>query len=369
MTARHLLAVALAAAAVAGSLTVTAPLAPDPRPDLEQIAAHQAVALERSWSATSLRMSAQQAAHTAAAQHRALEAAEATLVRAAQIVTESTPVLPAQDIAELTAQQSKLDELTVRTRTTLDETHDVTAPQATHLEGQPPADRSPASTDDTTPTLSQPALEVAAAIAAPANATTEPEPVDPALTADLTDATTTVDALATQVQATAAAAVEAARLEAERLAAEAAEAQHRAELAAAASAHPNGQIPLDLLCDLPFAPGQRLRCDAAWDAQALNDAFAATFGYSITVSDSYRSLPAQYDTKRDRGAWAAEPGTSNHGLGVALDLATGIAQFTTPQYAWMVTNAPTYGWTHPSWADPTGSLPEPWHWEYTAPGT
>ena len=26
--------------------------------------------------------------------------------------------------------------------------------------------------------------------------------------------------------------------------------------------------------------------------------------------------------------------------------------------------APLYGWFHPDWAEASGSLPEPWHWEY-----
>ena len=66
-------------------------------------------------------------------------------------------------------------------------------------------------------------------------------------------------------------------------------------------------------------------------------------------------------------AWparAAAPGTSNHGLGKALDLCGGINNFGHPAHAWMQQNAPLYGWFHPSWAAAGGSLPEPWHWEY-----
>ena len=28
------------------------------------------------------------------------------------------------------------------------------------------------------------------------------------------------------------------------------------------------------------------------------------------------------------------------------------------------TGAQLYGWLHPAWAEPSGSMPEPWHWEY-----
>ena len=30
----------------------------------------------------------------------------------------------------------------------------------------------------------------------------------------------------------------------------------------------------------------------------------------------------------------------------------------------MKANAPAYGFVHPDWAEPGGSRPEPWHWEY-----
>jgi hypothetical protein len=29
-------------------------------------------------------------------------------------------------------------------------------------------------------------------------------------------------------------------------------------------------------------------------------------------------------------------------------------------------NAPLYGWFHPAWAEPTGTMPEPWHWEFAS---
>src|SRR5690606_14231971 len=33
-------------------------------------------------------------------------------------------------------------------------------------------------------------------------------------------------------------------------------------------------------------------------------------------------------------------------------------------YNWMKQNAPAYGWRHPDWAEPGGSIPEPWHWDF-----
>ncbi len=61
---------------------------------------------------------------------------------------------------------------------------------------------------------------------------------------------------------------------------------------------------------------------------------------------------------------AAVPGTSNHGWGTAVDLCGGIQTFGSAQHVWMRQNAPLYGWYLPSWAQQTGSKPEPWHWEY-----
>ncbi len=52
------------------------------------------------------------------------------------------------------------------------------------------------------------------------------------------------------------------------------------------------------------------------------------------------------------------------GGGIALDLGCGAERFDTPTYQCLKANAPRYGWHHPTWAEPDGSRPEPWHWEY-----
>ena len=52
------------------------------------------------------------------------------------------------------------------------------------------------------------------------------------------------------------------------------------------------------------------------------------------------------------------------GWGLAVDLGGGINRFGTVQHEWMRSNAPRFGWVHPSWARQSGSLPEAWHWEY-----
>ena len=71
--------------------------------------------------------------------------------------------------------------------------------------------------------------------------------------------------------------------------------------------------------------------------------------------------------KRTRGRFAATPGRSPHGWGLALDVGCGVNRFGSPQHVWMQQNAHLFGWEHPPWARQGGSLPEAWHWEF--PGT
>ncbi|WP_284328648.1 M15 family metallopeptidase [Demequina litorisediminis] len=98
--------------------------------------------------------------------------------------------------------------------------------------------------------------------------------------------------------------------------------------------------------------------------QSLNEQFKAAFGRDLCVGNGYRTLAAQYATKRSQGYLAATPGTSVHGWGLAIDLCgsddTGSAK------RWLEANGPIWGWENPSWAK--SSKWEPWHWEYV-PGT
>ncbi|MGI9063773.1 MAG: D-alanyl-D-alanine carboxypeptidase family protein [Pseudonocardiaceae bacterium] len=126
---------------------------------------------------------------------------------------------------------------------------------------------------------------------------------------------------------------------------------------------PNGLIPVSALC--PIGVGShRLRCDAAQQFGAMNQAFTAQFGRSLCVTDSYRTFAGQIDLYASRPALAAVPGTSNHGWGLAMDMCGGIESFGTPQWGWMKANAPSFGWVHPPWAAPGRGREEPWHWEY-----
>ena len=164
-------------------------------------------------------------------------------------------------------------------------------------------------------------------------------------------------------------------------AAQAAQAQLTAVLAARAAGRPvpldpndcqgldtrpyaNGEIPTAALCPLWGAPDKTLRADAAAAFRDLSKAFAAEFGRPICVTDAYRTRSEQVSVFATKPGLAAVPGTSNHGLGLATDLCGGIQSFATIEHVWMLTHAGLFGWFHPSWAEPTGSKPEPWHWEF-----
>lgn len=126
----------------------------------------------------------------------------------------------------------------------------------------------------------------------------------------------------------------------------------------------NGEIPAAALCPVWGAPGQLLRGDAARAFTALSREYAKAFGRPVCVTDSYRSRSQQVVLYATKPNLAARPGTSNHGWGTAVDLCGGVESFGTAQHAWLLSHAPLYGWFHPSWAQPGGSRPEPWHWEF-----
>ena len=127
----------------------------------------------------------------------------------------------------------------------------------------------------------------------------------------------------------------------------------------------NGMIPLDVLCPVSFAPGHRLRCDAADALDLMNAAFRAALGTNLTLTDSYRTLDGQFAVRAAKPLLAALPGTSNHGWGLAVDLGGGVESYGSQQYAWLTSHAAEYGWHHPAYMNQDGPGPhEPWHWEF-----
>jgi hypothetical protein len=126
----------------------------------------------------------------------------------------------------------------------------------------------------------------------------------------------------------------------------------------------NGNLDPASLCPLWMAPGQRLRGDAAASFNKMSQYHAATVGGPLCVTDSYRSYSEQVAVYRNKPGLAAVPGTSEHGWGKAVDFCGGIQNTGSAAHRWMQANAGTFGWFHPDWAEPSGSKPEPWHWEF-----
>jgi LAS superfamily LD-carboxypeptidase LdcB len=119
----------------------------------------------------------------------------------------------------------------------------------------------------------------------------------------------------------------------------------------------NGRIPPFLLESIGQGD-HRLARDAAVAFKAMA-ADARRDGVTLTVSDSYRSLDEQAAMVDSQGHYgegglAAEPGTSAHGWGLAIDL-----DLNSRATTWMRANAGRYGFAE--------DVPrEPWHWTYRA---
>ncbi|WP_251150283.1 D-alanyl-D-alanine carboxypeptidase family protein [Cellulosimicrobium sp. Marseille-Q4280] len=126
----------------------------------------------------------------------------------------------------------------------------------------------------------------------------------------------------------------------------------------------NGNLDQHELCEL-WQAGDFLRPDAAVALSALNEAFRASFGRDLCLVSSYRTLSTQVSLKSTRGGFAARPGTSMHGWGLAIDLCS-IETGSRDVYAWLNANGETYGWANPPWAKRGGGgAYEPWHFEFT----
>jgi zinc D-Ala-D-Ala carboxypeptidase len=93
---------------------------------------------------------------------------------------------------------------------------------------------------------------------------------------------------------------------------------------------PNGKVPASALCPLYGSADERLREDPARAFDAMSRAYQP----ATTAS--------------------ASPPTSAAGCRASAPRPT----------CGCSTMRRVYGWYHPAWAEPSGSMPEPWHWEY-----
>jgi zinc D-Ala-D-Ala carboxypeptidase len=118
----------------------------------------------------------------------------------------------------------------------------------------------------------------------------------------------------------------------------------------------NGRIPEELLVPVGQG-GHKLHAPASASYQQMR-ADAAAQGIDLKLTDSYRPYEEQVDLARRKGLYsqgglAAQPGTSIHGWGLAIDI--NVNDPTT--LSWLRANAGRYGWVEP--------VPrEAWHWEY-----
>lgn len=103
-------------------------------------------------------------------------------------------------------------------------------------------------------------------------------------------------------------------------------------------------------------PGHFLAPDVASSFKVMKAA-AAMQGINLNINNAYRSYEQQVDMARrfglySQGGKAAQPGTSNHGLGRAIDLNV---KSNPGSFEWLKANAAKYGFNN---------IPrEPWHWE------
>ena len=128
----------------------------------------------------------------------------------------------------------------------------------------------------------------------------------------------------------------------------------------------NGRLDPVVLCDV--GSDERLRADAARAYAALAVAYRSRFGTAPCLIDGYRTLGEQQQLRRTKPRFAARPGSSEHGWGLAIDLGCGVQSRQSVQHTWVRVNGPGFGWTNPEWARSGGSRPEPWHWEFADAG-
>jgi hypothetical protein len=154
---------------------------------------------------------------------------------------------------------------------------------------------------------------------------------------------------------------------------------------------PNGRIPAELLVDVGPSGLLHHLAARAWKA-LVADAAANGLPLTYTYGGTYRTLAAQtvlFESRYVPGgagggckfykgqqwckksanlATAAVPGTSNHGIGLAIDSAAGVhPQSATsisshPQWSWFRANVERYGF---SWELQS----EPWHIRYVTGDT
>jgi LAS superfamily LD-carboxypeptidase LdcB len=133
-----------------------------------------------------------------------------------------------------------------------------------------------------------------------------------------------------------------------------------------ADGYQNKQLVKIRLCEIPNLDGAQVNAQISGKTVDMITAAKAA-GITLGASESFRTMEQQqyfwncFQTKScNSGNTAAEPGTSNHQMGLAIDFrCNGSAMtYSSPCYTWLQANAATFGFQ--------GTVPgEPWHWSRT----
>ena len=133
----------------------------------------------------------------------------------------------------------------------------------------------------------------------------------------------------------------------------------------------NGQLPPSYLASVGTCT---VYDEASASLRAMIE-HAKADGITIRPTSCYRDYAGQVAARNywcGRGAcnMAATPGGSNHGWGKAVDFAdqSGQLTYSSKGYEWMILWSQVYGWIQPANMRQGGSLPEPWHFEWTGDG-
>jgi hypothetical protein len=126
---------------------------------------------------------------------------------------------------------------------------------------------------------------------------------------------------------------------------------------AAGGKYKNGLLPEDELESV--GSGHKLHKSIAKQFRAMI-ASAKSSGHNFNINSSYRSYQRQKELYASLGpGTAAYPGTSNHGLGLAVDL-----NYTNAGYKWLRKNASKFGFRQiPGYETDNPDGHEAWHWE------
>lgn len=137
-------------------------------------------------------------------------------------------------------------------------------------------------------------------------------------------------------------------------------------LARNVSAHDNGKLDVKTLAKLPenmksYAGlhNEYVNAGTLKSFIQMNAAYRAHFGHDLRVNESYRDFATQAQYRKADPKLAAVAGDSNHGLGIAFDIA-GAYSTKSPTHQWLMQNASAYGFENPKDIAASG---DHWHFE------